>query len=61
MSLLEPQVIDIQEDVTGFGVDLMELEGDVDFLFDETVIQDQRLFQLETETETIEEDVEGTH
>ena len=60
VSLLELQVIDIQQDVTALGVDLVELEGDVNFLFDETVIQDERLFQLETETETIEEEVEGT-
>ena len=31
----------------------------MDFLFDETVIQDERIFQLETETEGIEEQVEG--
>ena len=60
VSLLELQVIDIQQDVTALGVDLVELEGDVNFLFDETVIQDERLFQLETETETIKEEVEGT-
>ena len=59
MSLLELQVIDIQQDVTALGVDLVELEGDVNFLFDETVIQDERLFQLEMETETIEKEVEG--
>ena len=45
----------IQDDVTGLGVDLTELEGDVNFLFDETVIQDERLFSLETETEEIYE------
>ena len=52
MSLLELQVTDIQQDVSN-------LDENVDFLFDETVIQDERLFQLETETEGIEEDVEG--
>ena len=59
LSLLELQVIDIQQDITALGVDLVELEGDVNFLFDETVIQDERLFQLEMETEGIEEEVEG--
>ena len=52
MSLLELQVTDIRQDVSN-------LDENVDFLFDETVIQDERLFQLETETEGIEEDVEG--
>ena len=52
MSLLELQVTDIQQDISN-------LDENVDFLFDETVIQDERLFQLETETEGIEEDVEG--
>ena len=59
MSLLELQVIDIQQDVTALGVDLLELEGDVNFLFDETIIQDERLFHLQMETEGIEEEVEG--
>ena len=54
MSLLELQVTDIQQDVSN-------LDENVDFLFDETVIQDERLFQLETETEGIEEDVEGLY
>ena len=52
MSLLELQVTDIQQDINN-------LDENVDFLFDETVIQDERIFQLETETEGIEEDVEG--
>ena len=46
------QVIDIQEDVTILS------END-NFLFDEQVIQDERLLNLEMETETIEEEVEG--
>ena len=41
MALLELQIVDLDEDV--------------DFLFDETVIQDQRLFSLEEETEEIDE------
>ena len=45
MSLLELQVTDIQQDVSN--------------LDENAVIQDDRLFQLETETEGIEEDVEG--
>ena len=42
----------IEEDIT-------DLEVDVDFLFDETVIQDQRLLNLEEETSIIDEEVEG--
>ena len=52
MSLLELQVTDIQQDVSN-------LDENVDFLFDEQVIQDERLLNLETETEAIEEEVEG--
>ena len=35
--------------------DLTVLEGGVNFLFDEQVIQDERLLNLETETEEIDE------
>ena len=50
--LLEIQVTDLEQNVS-------DLDQDVNFLFDEQVIQDERLFQLETETEGIEEEVEG--
>ena len=48
MSLLEIQVAEIEEDVTGLG------QG-VNFLFDEQIIQDERLLNLETETGEIDE------
>ena len=50
---------EIQTDLTITRIDLTELEGDVNLLSDEQVIQDERIFGLETETETIEEEVEG--
>ena len=53
VSILEAQVVEIEEDITGFEVDLVELEGDVNFLFDETVIQDERIFTLEQTTDAI--------
>ena len=40
LSLLEIQVVEIEEDVT-------DLDQDVNFLFDEQVIQDARLLELE--------------
>ena len=40
--------MEIQEDLT-------ELDEDVELLFNEQVIQDERLLNLETETEEIEE------
>ena len=46
MTILEIQVADTQEDLT-------ELEGDVNFLFDEQIIQDERLFTLEQTTDAI--------
>ena len=40
MELLEGQVVVIQDEVS-------DIETDVDFLFDEQIIQDERLFSLE--------------
>ena len=37
----------------------MELEGDVNFLFDEQVIQDERLFSLEQTVFVLDEEGEG--
>ena len=59
VAVLEIQVVEIGEDITGLGVDLTELEGDVNFLFDDAVIQDERLLNLEEETSIIDEEVEG--
>ena len=53
MTLLEIQVVVIQDDVTELDEDVTLLEGDVNFLFDETVIQDERLFSLEQATDVI--------
>ena len=53
MSLLEIQVDEIEEDLLITRVDLTELEGDVNYLFDETVIQDERLFTLEQTADAI--------
>ena len=50
MALLEIQVGEIEEDVTSLGVGLAGLGENVDFLFDEQVIQDERLFSLEQTT-----------
>ena len=46
MELLEGQVVVLQDEVS-------DIETDVDFLFDETVIQDERLLNLEQETDVI--------
>ena len=46
MELLEGQVFVLQDEVT-------DLDEDVDFLFDETVIQDERLLNLEEATVSI--------
>ena len=53
VALLEIQVVEIEEDIIGLGVDLTGLDEDVGFLFDETVIHDQRLFALEQTTDVI--------
>ena len=46
VTLLEIQVVEIEEDVTG-------LDQDVNFLFDEQVIQDARIFTLEQTADAI--------
>ena len=60
MELLEGQVVVIQDEVS-------DIEADVDFLFDEQTIQDERLlnhderlFNLEEETDAIDNELEGT-
>ena len=45
--MLEVQVADLREDVTVVQGDVVDLDEDVDFLFDEQVIQDERLLELE--------------
>ena len=57
VSLLEIQVVEIQEDVTEVDDRVDLVEGDVEFLFDETVIQDERLFSLEQTTIAITADL----
>ena len=52
MELLEGQVVVIQDEVS-------DIEADVDFLFAETVIQDERLFTLEQTSIETTADVEG--
>ena len=58
--LLEVQVADLREDVTVVQGDvvhldenLTELEGDVNFLFDEHIIQDERLLELEQTSDEV--------
>ena len=48
VSLLEIQVTDLEENVA-------DLDQDVNFMFDEQVIQDERLLSLDEDTDTIEE------
>ena len=46
VSLLELQVTDLEEDVT-------DLDQDVNFLFDEQVIQDERLLNVEETSDQV--------
>ena len=54
VSLLEIQVVVIQDDLTEVDERVELLEGDVNFLFDEQVIQDERLLNLEQENDVID-------
>ena len=49
----------IEDDVTDLEVNLIELEGDINFLFDEQVIHDERIFTLEQTSIETSEEVEG--
>ena len=58
--------MEIDEDLTDVGDDLTLLEENVNFLFDETIIQDQRIFSLEqisidvdAQLDIIDDTVEG--
>ena len=59
--VIQDDLTGIEDDVTGLGVDLTELEGDVNFLFDEQVIQDERLLNLEQTTIEILGDVDSEY
>ena len=61
MSLLEVQVADLREDVTVVQAGVVDLDEDVGFLFDEQVIQDERLLNLEETSIEIDEQVEGLY
>ena len=52
VSLLEIQVANLEQNLTG-------LDEDVDFLFDDQVIQDERLFSLEQNNDVINQELEG--
>ena len=52
VSLLEIQVANLEQNLAG-------LDEDVDFLFDDQVIQDERLFSLEQNNDVINQELEG--
>ena len=60
VTILEIQVDQIQGDVTGLSVGLTEVDDNVDFLFDEQVIQDERLLGLENRMLDVENRVLDT-
>ena len=49
----------IQENISDLGIEVAEVDENVDFLFAEQVIQDERLLNLETRALVVENDVEG--
>ena len=64
--LLEIRVEQMEEDISCLDVDLTEVDKNVDFLFDEQVIQDERLLNLEQtslqilgELDLTEDELEG--
>ena len=61
VSLLEVQVADLREDMTVMQTGVGEIDENVDFLFDEQVIQDERLIELEQGINVIDEEVESKY
>ena len=55
----EIQVEELDEDLTVTRIDLTELEGCVNFLFDEQVIQDERILILKQENDVIDDELES--
>ena len=54
VALLEIQVTDLEQNVA-------DLDEDVNFLFDETVLQDERILTLEQDNDVINEDLDGQY
>ena len=54
VALLEIQVTDLEENVA-------DLDADVNFLFDETVLQDERILTLEQDYDVINQDLDGQY
>ena len=52
MTLLEIQVDELELDVT-------LLEGDVNYLFEEQIIQDERLLNLEEDSDVYDDEIES--
>ena len=66
VAILEIKLVEIEEDLMVIGDDIttlgIGLEGfgeNVDFLFDEQVIQDKRLLSLEQENDVIDDELES--
>ena len=59
MTLLEIQVVEIQEDLIEVDEDVTGLDQDVNFLFEETIIQDERLLTLEQQNDVIDDELES--
>ena len=59
VTLLEIEVTDMREDITEIDEDVPLVVEDVSFMFDETVIQDERLFSLEQDNDVINQELEG--
>ena len=51
----------IEERVALLEIQVVDLDEDVDFLFDEQIIQDERIFSLEQTSIDITADVEGNY
>ena len=51
--------MDMREDLTTIDENVTDLDEDVNFLFDETVLQDERLFSLEQDNDIINQELES--
>ena len=59
MVVIQDDLTGMEDDITDIEVDHAELEGDVNFLFAEQVLQDERLFSLEQDNDDINDELES--
>ena len=61
VALLEVQMSDVREDLGTTDETVADLDQDVNFLFDEQVIQDERILTLEQDSDVFDDQIESEY